>query len=90
MDACRCGTHAGDASVKLSLVDNWRDVWKHGSSLCMSLFLAGVGAFNMLPERMQDAFSSGEIKIMAATLISVGLIAKFFKVDHHGDTDNHA
>lgn len=64
--------------MKLYLVPEWRTVYRHGSSICMQLFLAGIAVFNALPERMQDAFSHSELKIGAFVLVGVGLVAKFF------------
>lgn len=72
--------------MKWSINSDWRNVWKHISTQCMAIYLAGLAVFNELPPFIQSALSPRSLKIIGATLIAMGLAGKYINQGLKNDT----
>lgn len=61
----------------MKLVSDWKSVHRHISFVCMTLFMAALSVYAMLPESLQNAITPGEAKVFAFALIGLGVIGKY-------------
>lgn len=62
--------------MKPKLVADWRSAWKWLSVQAMSVTATFLVVWALLPEKMQDAFSPTELKLMAAALLVAGVAGR--------------
>lgn len=69
----------------MKLIPNWKDVFKHISSICMLAYMAAISIFNMLPPVLQSSFDQQALRWGSILLIGVGFIGKF--IDQFGESN---
>jgi len=67
------------ATRRLTLVDNWKQVWRHISTQGLSIALAIQGVWITLPDDWRSSVDSKYIAILTITCLVVGVIGKFIK-----------
>lgn len=63
----------------MKLVSDWRRAWRWLSVQSMSVTATFLIVWALIPEKMQDAFSPTELKVMAAGLLVFGIAGRLVK-----------
>lgn len=71
----------------MKIVDNWKDVPKHISTICMSVYGSAILAFNLLPSQMQASFNQSELRWWSFILMIIGIAGKYVDQTSKGTTD---
>lgn len=71
----------------MKIVDNWKDVPKHISTICMGIYGAAILAFNLLPPQMQASFDQAELRWSSLILMIIGIAGKY--VDQSTKDSDH-
>jgi hypothetical protein len=63
----------------MKLIDNWKDCRKMFSQWASGAGIAGIAAYAMLPEKLQDAFPPTVALSIAFVLFALGFIGRMIK-----------
>lgn len=66
---------------KPELRSDWKQSWRWLSMQAMWAAATFLAVWALIPEKMQDAFTPTELKLMAVGLIVLGMVGRLVKQD---------